>query len=233
MNETDYVAYHGWVWLKNAINSHQFGLRVQLKLCHEDDLKVFQGIKKHRKKRAGSGSYRIFTRIDPKEESWYGPVDMLFITWAHSISNGVTVTFEIADQAEWETLRGRPALAAGYEEGQLDKVEIMMVELNDEGKPINVEQRAKMEKMAREKSWGKGGPQSIRAARLGRDKDFIDWVVLHKHWKTDMVSVSPQTIAEWMRGECDIDTRRQLDHDPAALQRFEDRVMSPFLRSTM
>jgi hypothetical protein len=229
----DYVAYHGWVYLKNAINSHQFGLRIQLKLCHEDDLRVFQDMKRHRKNRAGSGAYRVLTRTHGKQ-AWYGPVDMLLLTWSHSLSSGAGITLELDSQEEWEKIRLAPALSAGYEEPALDRVEIMMIELDDEGKPINVEQRAKLEKMQRQKKWPKGGPQSIRAARMCNDTDFLQYVVQLNpdKWAPGKVWTGAD-VAEWMREEIQIDTRRQLDHDPEALQRFEDKIVRPFLRSTM
>jgi hypothetical protein len=220
-----YVSYHGWVLLKNAINSHQFGLRVQFALTHEDDFKVFKDFTKHRKNRAGSGAYRIYLR--PDDDVWGEPMDMLFITWSLSPTNGAAVTFEMSSMKDWEKLRGLPALSAKDEP---EKLEIMALELDDNGVPINIGQRAKLEKMAAIKKWGKGGPQSKRAARLCGHTDFVGWAV---SCGSVPYNPTPEDIAEWMRTKCEIDTRAQLDHDPAALQRFEDRIMSPFLRSTM
>lgn len=236
MSSEDYVAYHGWVYLKNAIDSHQFGLRIQFALDHEDDFKIFKDVKKHRKNRAGSGGYRILMRMTVRGE-WEEPVDMLFISWSLSATNGAVVTFEMEDYDRWHKLRHSPALASGYERAGLDKIEVMMIELDDDGKPINVEQRAKLERMALKRKWPKGGSQSKRAARLCREEDFRRWVALQINWDSAGLpknpEVTPEVAADWMRTECDLDTRAQLDHDPAALQRFEDRVIKPFLRSTM
>lgn len=227
-----YVAYHGWVWLSNAINSHQFGLRVQVRLCHDNDLAIFEKIKKHRKKSAGSGMYRVMTKREDVEK-WYGPVDMLYITWSHSISNGVTITFEMSSLSEWNRIRDSKAIKSGYEIDQLPKIEIMMIELDNEGKPINVKQRAKLEKMAAKRSWGKGGPRSKHAARLCQDAEFIAWYMELVNKGGAVPDTTPAAVAEWMRQKADIDSRAQLDHDPAALQRWEDRVYKPFLRSQM
>lgn len=230
MSEEHYVAYHGWAWLKDAINSHAYGLRVKLKLCEEEDLREFKVLKKRRKNRAGSGTYRFMTRKEGNE-SWYGPVDMMFVTWSHSISNGVVVTFEIEDHSEWLRMRAAPALDAGYEEHQLDKIEFIMLELDDNGQPINVEQRAKMEQMAAKRKWPKGGVHSKRAARLCQDHEFVRWVT--QKMGVNGNGITPADIAEWMRQECAIDSRAQLDHDPAALERYEARIHRPFLRSQM
>ena len=165
MNEQDYVAYHGFAFLKGATDSHKTGLQIQLRLEHEKDYRVFKDFKKHRKGKAGSGLYRALTKAEGKHE-WYGPVDLKFLRWTVSSANGAVITFEMDDYDEWRKMRNGPAIDAGYEESTLDRVELMLLELDQEGKPVNVEQRAKLEKMARKRKWPKGGPQSIRAARL-------------------------------------------------------------------
>jgi hypothetical protein len=232
MGEQDYVAYHGFVYLKNAISSHQYGLRIQMKLCHEDDFKDFKDFKKHRKNRAGSGLYRALTRYEG-EEKWDGSMDLMFITWSLSPSRGATITFELDDYEAWVVMRSAPALDAG---DAADKVELVLIELDDEGKPINVEQRAKLEKMALKRQWPKGGAQSKRAARLCRDSDFRLWVA-QKVGKAkpagSVTEYSAADAADWMRKECDLDSRAQLDHDSAALQRFQERVIAPYLRSLL
>jgi hypothetical protein len=227
MNEEDYVAYHGYAYLKGATDSHKTGLQIQLRLDHEKDYRVFKEFKKHRKGKSGSGLYRALTKAEGKEE-WYGPVDLKFLRWTVSSANGAVVTFEMEDPVEWRKMRDAPAIDAGYEDHELTKTELMLLELDQEGKPINVEQRAKLEQLALKRKWPKGGPQSKRAARLCRDKDFLLYVGERSGREVD-----PADAADWMRGVADIDTRAQLDHDEAALQRFEDRVMRPFLRSTM
>ena len=169
------------------------------------------------------------------DEDWEKPVDMMFITWSLSPTNGAAITFELADRDAWSMLRCSPALAGS--DDFVGKIEVMMIELDDEGKPIDVKQQAKMERMALKKEWPKGGPRSIQAARLCADKDFHVWIKHQINWKSEGLpknpEITPAMCAEWMRKECDLDTRAQLDHDPAALQRFEDKVMSPFLRSQM
>lgn len=229
MNQEDYVAYHGFAYLKGATDSHKTGLQIQVMLDHEEDYKVFKQFKKHRKGKAGTGLYRAMTKAGTAGE-WYGPVDLKFLRWTVSSANGAVITFEMEDYDEWRKMRDAPALDAGYEDHQLKKVELMLIELDQEGKPVNVEQKAKLERLALKRKWPKGGPQSKRAARLCNHSDFIGWLSRRGIVQGD---VTPAEVAEWMRKECDIDSRAQLDHDEAALQRFEDRVMRPYLRSTM
>lgn len=230
MSEEHYIAYHGFAFLKGATDSHKTGLQIQLRLEHEKDYRVFKEFRKHRKGKAGSGLYRVLTKAEGAEE-WYGPVDLKFLRWTVSSANGAVVTFEMEDPVEWRKMRDAPALDAGYGDHELRRVEMMVLELDQENKPINVEQRAKLEKMAAKRKWPKGGPRSKQAARLGHDEEFRKWVSMLS--ANELAACTPEFIGIWIRRECDIDSRAQLDHDPAALQRFEDRVYRPFLRNQM
>lgn len=228
-NEEDYVAFHGNVYLKNCIDSHKTGMRIQILLENEEDYKVFKSFKKHRKGKAGTGMYSGYSR-HRGDENWFGPVELRFISWSMSSSNGAVVTFEIDDPDQWRQMRKGKAIDAGYRIDELEPVEFLMVELDQEGQAINIMQRAKIESYERKKQWPKGGPQSKRAARLGQDVDFINWLRQRKIIKG---ICKPADIADWIRKEADIDSRAQLDHDPAALERFEDRIVKPFLRTQM
>ena len=238
MSEEHYIAYHGFAYLKNATDSHKTGLQIQLRLDHEQDYKVFKAFKKHRKGKAGTGLYRAFTRVadkhpagDKEYTGWYGPVDLKFLRWTVSSANGAVVTFEMEDYDEWRKMRDVPAIDDGSAKWELRKTELMLVELDQEGVPINVKQRAKLEQMELKRKWPKGGAQSKRAARLCQDHEFVRWAC--EKMGVNGNGITPADIAEWMRQEADIDSRAQLDHDDAALQRFEERVMKPFLRYTM
>lgn len=227
-NETDYVAFHGNVYLKGCIDSHKTGTRVQLTLEVEEDYKDFKSFNKLRKGKAGTGLYRALSKKKGFDE-WYGPVDLRFVRWNLSSANGAVVTFEIEDKAEWDKMRESDALDSGYRIEELEPIEFMLIELDGEGKPVNVEQRARLEKYAAKKKWPKGGAQSKRAGRLCADADFMDWVT-----SLSVISeTNPATVAAWVREEANLDTRAQLDHDPQALNRFELRIMKPFLRSQM
>jgi len=234
-NETDYIAYHGNIFLKNVMDSHKTGLRVQLMLEREDDYVVFKTFKKLRKGKAGTGLYRAFSRwTDIPDRPWYGPVDLRFVSWNLSSSNGAVITFELDSQEEWNRMRQSKAVDAGYGIEELNPIEFILVELDQEGNPVNVTQRAKIEAYERKKKWPKGGPQSKRAARLCNEIEFIAWVaqqIPDKHYAGSITTGADA--ADWVRKTAGLDSRAQLDHDPLALARFEDRVMKPFLRSTM
>ena len=226
-----YVAYHGNVFMKGCLDSHRTGMQIQFVLEHEEDYEVFKSFKKHRKGKGGTGLYNALSK-GKGYDKWYGPIELRFLRWTISSANGAVITFQILDEKEWLRMRRKSrAIDEGYTLDQLDTTELMLIELDQEGKPIDVKQRAKLEKMALKRKWPKGGPRSKQAARLGHDDLFVDWVAELTGEPYD--KVTPEFIGVWMRKECDLDTRAQLDHDEAALQRFEDRIMSPFLRSQM
>lgn len=230
MKEEAYVAFHGNVYMKGCMDSHKTGMQIQFVLEHEEDYKIFKTFKKHRKGKGGTGLYNALSK-GKGYDKWYGPVELRFLRWTISSANGAVLTFQILDEAEWRRMREKSrAIDEGYTMDQLDPTELMLIELDQEGKPIDVKQRAKLEKMALKKKWPKGGPRSIQAARLCQDAEFKSWAFE----KTNgMWGADTQSTTEWMRKECDLDSRAQLDHDPAALQRYEDRVYRPFLRSQM
>jgi hypothetical protein len=239
MGEEAYVAFHGNVYMKGCSDSHRSGMLIQFVLEHEEDYKAFKEFKKHRKGKAGTGLYNALSKgVNKGYKKWYGPVELRFLRWAISSVHGAVVTFQTLDEKEWRRMREKSnAIDEGYTLDQLDATELILIELDQEGKPINVKQRAKLEKQQRERSWGKGGPQSKRAARLCKEDDCRMWVTARAQDPGAAPTVVQvfdwHQVAKWMRKECDIDSRAQLDHDPAALQRFEDRVMKPYLRSTM
>ena len=237
MDSEHYIAYHGFTHLQGASDSHRFGLRIQIRLEDEKDYKEFKSFRKHRKGKAGSGLYHCYLKSESESE-WSGPLDLRFINWSLTSSKGAVVTFEMDDYDEWRHMRDNAALDEGYEVEQLGRIEFILVELDEEGKPINVKKRARLERARLKRKWGKGGPRSKHAARLCQNDRFLWWLTMQvKAGELAAAepggfteALGPAEAAEWMRKTCEIDTRAQLDHDPAALERFEQRVQRPFLR---
>ena len=216
-----YVEYHGFAYLKNAVDSHSTGLKIQLRLKEEDDLDVFKKITKRRKGKAGV-IYRIHYREVGTEDFRVGDVWFLGVSWSHT--NGCTVAFEISEKETWEWFRDRPA-TDGKSDSPLE-IEFLLFRVNDDGELMNIRQRDMVERAETLKG-KKGGPQSIRAARLCNHTDFINWLI-----KTERMApgdYTPAQIADWMRKELDIVSRVELDHDEQARSRFEE-MHSEFIR---
>lgn len=227
--QEDYVAYFGKVYIKDALDSHKTGMRVKLMLEREEDYERFKSFKKRRKGKAGSGQYRVYMKSEHDEKFVAHHMDMLFIGWSMSSANGAVVTFQIEDAHHWGWFRKSRAIDGGYTPETLTGIVMMFVELDDNGIPVDVAAREKLEQMHAKKKWPKGGPQSIRAARLCNQTDFHSFLVQTKRMESGK-DYSPAEVADWMRKEIGIDSRAQLDHDEVALHRFEDRIHSPFIR---
>lgn len=213
-----YVEYHGFVLLKNAIDSHSTGLKSQFKLQREDDLNKFKAITKRRKGHAGQ-IYRMFFRPVGDEDFKVADIFFLGATWSHS--NGCTVAFSFSEKQEWQEFRDWPAIA-GSGEDLAKEIEITLFRVGDNGEMMNLQQREAIERINRMK----GGPQSIRCARLTSDNEFLAFM-------TSQVGINPCSSAragKWILETVGIKSKKELDHDPAALRRFEQLVMSPFNR---
>jgi hypothetical protein len=229
LDESVYVAYHGKVKLKGAVDSHKLGMRVQLVLEREEDYKTFKDVfRRSRKGKSGSGIYLAFIKSPGEEEWWSSNLEMRFMGWSISSFLGAVVTFQFDDDEYWKRFRQGMAVDLGYELEALKPYELVLVPLSDEGKPINVAQQAKLERARLKSLWPPGGPQSKRAAILCNDIDFINWLGMRK--LVDPKTCTPADVAEWMRKECGIDSRAQLDHDEDALVRFEEKIAKPFMR---
>ena len=217
-NLEPYVEYHGWVTLKNAIDSHATGLKGQFRLNKEDDLDTFKSITKRRKGRAGQ-IYRMHFRPTGDEDFKIADIFFLGATWSHN--SGTIVAFEFSEKSEWQEFRDWPGLAGGNKD-DAKEIEIVLFRVTDDGKLMNIQQRDAIERI----QIMKGGPQSIRAARLCKDGEFMDYLTSEGL----VESTSPETAAKYVMEKCGIGSRKELDHDPEALDRFNKLVMSPFIK---
>jgi len=209
-----YVEYHGFVLLKNAIDSHSTGLKSQFKLQEEDDLDKFKAITKRRKGHAGQ-IYRMHFRPMGEEDFHVADIFFLGANWSHS--NGTTVAFEFSGKEEWQEFRDWPSIADCKVEGAKE-IEILLFRVGDDGELLNIQQRDAIERINNMK----GGPQSIRCARLLRDPEFLQWIKAERSWLKSPGDFIKETVG--------IKSKKELDNDRAALNRFNELVMSPFNR---
>lgn len=220
MNDLEvYVEYHGWVFLKNAIDSHVTGLKVQYRLRDDNDLDIFKKVTKRRKGHAGQ-IYRMHYK--PMGEDSWEIMDVWFlgVSWSHT--NGATVAFELQEKCHWDAMREWPAIGEGKDVIPKE-IEILLFRIGDDGEMINLKQRDHIEAV----NELKGGPQSIRAARLSADNEFRAYVTAQVE---SLIIVSSEVAAAWMKKIVGYESRKQLDHNKDLLEKFEKGVMSPFNR---
>ncbi|MRT27612.1 hypothetical protein [Herbaspirillum sp. CAH-3] len=53
---------------------------------------------------------------------------------------------------------------------------------------------------------------------------------LDEKWQDDAPYDTPEKAADLVRRVCEVDKRSKLDHDPAAAERFHDRIRIPYVR---
>lgn len=71
----------------------------------------------------------------------------------------------------------------------------------------------------------KGGQWAKQAGMWCADSDF--WAFLGNRGYSPK---SPEEAAECVRSFCEIGSRAELDHDPEALARYNDRIRHPFMK---
>lgn len=200
------VAAFAQVALHNAESSHTAGYKVTFRLLDETEYEQFSGITKRKKGKAG-GRYRVF--LLAVDEKLCRKIDALFLGWTMSNSAGGRIKFELSSEADFAFFRSLPA-------GQ--EWSATLVELDDEEQPVDQSAREKVETV-------KGGPKSQRAGALCADADFQRFVG-RQHLNKQRAN--PDECADFIRHKCRIASRAELDHDPAAWERFTRWVSKPF-----
>lgn len=77
----------------------------------------------------------------------------------------------------------------------------------------------------------KGGPLSQRSDALARDPEFQAWLRAAYPGFMSPDEPSVEAARRFIRARCGVETRAELDHNMDAAKRFQDTVLSPFLRS--
>lgn len=93
-----------------------------------------------------------------------------------------------------------------------------MYEVGDDEKIVDQAQKESSETI-------KGGLLAQRAGRLCADETFRLWVAVQRGKEG---RCSQEEAAEFIRSRCRIQSRRELDHDEGALERFRKWIERPF-----
>lgn len=212
------VAYHGRFRLYNAESSHAKGYRVEFQLGTEDDYRTFKGLTKRKKNKAGI-IFRCY--LAGRNAIVF---DGYFVGWGVSNALGAKVRFDLMDMEIFNAFRDLPALVQNEHAVEWNAV---LLELSDNGDVVNQSQRESVETM-------KGGPLSQHAGKLCADKSFQRFVGdrLDVDGPPGKRVASPDECAAFIRERCRIESRRELDHDKAAAERYHRWVTKPFAIAT-
>lgn len=219
------AAFAGTVELSKWSYTSSQGKRITLKLEGRDQLSHFEKATKRRGGRAGQ-RYRCYWAdvdgmlIDDMPEECY----FVGASWHHS--TGAHITIELEEIEAFTGLATRDQAI----DGEGHKFLLTLVELTDDDKPVDQERAEQLEALTRHVQ---GGPQSKRAAILMRAPDFRRYVAI-RLWgsgATGDKSLATEKEADaWMKKTIGISSKIELDHDPAALERFNLKVMGSFLQ---
>jgi hypothetical protein len=202
----DDIVAHAKVTLVDAASSHASGYRLVLKLTDEKEYEAFSTITKRKKGKAG-GRYRMF--LINKDEGKF--VDVWFLGWTVSNTAGAKVKFDLSCDEDFAYFRERPVEMAW---------DMTLIELDDDEKVIDQQQREVAETV-------RGGPKSQLAGKLCADMNFQRFVA-KQNGKPPGSRANPEECANFIRAKCRIGSRRELDHDEGAFQRFTMWVSRPF-----
>lgn len=169
-------------------------------------------------------------------------IELMLLRWSESSTGGASVTFALADGADLDRFRALTT-AKGGKAGQRFMAALAL--LGDDEQPVEAPSpRAAATAPATQPAGGGGNqlgdPPGGALARLAgqwcREARFQRWA-REVHGRTMAAQWGAQEAASFSPAEfarqtilllCDVDSRRELDHDEAAEDSFHERVRRPF-----
>jgi hypothetical protein len=136
--------------------------------------------------------------------------EVLFRRWSDSSTQGVQVTFALADAAELEPLKAK----AGK------RFACVLVEIGDDEQPIQTSVKPRPADTR--------GPLCREACDYCADTQFQRWV--YEDISPSGFEKTEQAAREWLLLACNVSSRKELDTDPLAGKMFVERIRIPFMR---
>lgn len=147
------------------------------------------------------------------EPTWKGEVQLR--RWSNSSTQGVQVTFALADEEELGPL----TIKTGK------RFYAVLVEMGDDEAPV---QPQATEKPARAPRKDTRGPLCREACDYCAMPEFWDW--LSDSLKVKRGEIDEARAASLLRVKCAITSRNDLDRDPLMADIFRDRIRVPFIK---
>lgn len=127
--------------------------------------------------------------------------EVRFVRSSYTSKTGPTVTLALHDIDELNKVQGMDG----------KRYMLALVEIGDDEQPIQQKR--------------KGGPLSILAGKWCQDPGF--WKFLgERGWPC----TTAEDAAKYIRAQCQIDSRAELDHDQDAARRFHSSIRGPFIK---
>ena len=146
--------------------------------------------------------------------------------WGETHNGGAKLTFWLPDATDLDVFRGL-TVRKGNTAGQ--RFMAVLVEVGEDELPAPATD-TKIFETAKEAV--KGGQLSRVAAMLCQDPEFQDWIFDRKGLTMLSPTVDRQeSAAALIRMVCGVESRAELDHNPAAAKIFHDEIRKPWVSS--
>lgn len=138
--------------------------------------------------------------------------------WSESHNGGAKVTFFLSSPEELDAFRNL-TVAKGKQAGH--RLMLVAVEIGDDERPVNQADK-------------RGGSLTKLAAMFCGQEQFWQWVRLTDPtgWaRAEALAMTQNPIelcAEWVRLKCGVESRSDLDKNPAAAKLFHEHVRKPY-----
>lgn len=150
--------------------------------------------------------------------SLYG--EMQLADFGESAAGGPFLKMRLPDPMDLDVFRGRERATKNK---QGTRYMVFMIELQDDEIPINQTKQERLENAAGEI---KGGPISRDAGMLCNNKTFS--MFLAEKWAIPMDAVNSEIAREHILNTCHIRSRKELDHNKDAANRYRSFIKAPF-----
>ena len=201
------VAYHEMVCVLEHESHSKRGKSVVFRLPSRDDLKSFDDLDK---KKSGAVHRLVWTDV-VGHPLWSGDCWYKGTTW--SASRGACAKFEVDDDG----LAFFSTLASADVNDNPDFGYLTVVEMDEEGQPVNIVARRNLERHTQAV-----GGRARKAVMICREELFAKWMERQFGERGD-----PDA---WLKQVVGIDSRKELEADEVAWNRYLNLIERPYLR---
>lgn len=218
------VQLHSWCWDSTK------GRQVRFSLGHRaealDRFNELRWVKKAKKAKPGD-TYQMSV-ADQDSGEVIGMMEVWFRGSSYGNNMGAMVTFELADQSDFELFTQYRTRDQSDEDWAGKEMAIVIVQLDADGNPIDQEKRKRVLTAAERKQAGIiGGAKSKHCAMVCARQDFGIWFCVEylQLGKT----LNEEQIAARIRNICGIGSRAELDRDDVAWMKWS-AIESQYVR---
>jgi hypothetical protein len=220
------IAWKGELILAAATWADNAGHKAKFKVVGDTrGPNPFKYFTKRRKGKAGTRFMATLAHV--KEDAPNGvvipfTVELMLANWTDSSTSGHSVEFWCPPPDQGMHV------FEGYERNK-DSFMVALAELDDDDAVIDQKKREVVEQA--EKSPHKPGQRlSQAAAMMCQNEQFWEWATVNSHPPLSVMVDSKEKAADWLRQSLAIESRAELDRDPAKAQRFHDEIRKPFVQ---